>query len=1224
MGTVQAQGSDISQTSTTSSSSSSTHIQYSIRNGETTSKGVNLGSWLVAENWMTSSADFWKGAVNASQGEYTAIAEATDPDTIRSHLDYHHSTFINESDIADIAAVGINTVRVPIGYWIVGFDDSDPSGKEEWKVYTNGTIKYLDALITDWAKKYNIAVLLSIHAAKGSQNGADHSSPSVYGSEFWGSYSENVNNTITMVSYLADRYKDEEAFLGFGLLNEPNGDTTTDVLYDYYEQAYTAIRATGSECVLTVAPLLYEQSPDVLTDFMLAPSYTNVWVEWHPYFVWGYDDVSDEDLVNTSVKVNFQGDMTQWNSVAGHNRLFIGEWCFATNGKFENNEDLFYEFAQAETDVVNQAGGVSFNLQVAAIDRFILRFPSAHLATRASVCRDNDITGERTRGLLTMKRSSRQSLDVISKLRGVNAVTFAQDGRQLEIAVSSISANRRLDASSDATTQATKVGASVRKAIKQLRGGTPKFYNDLITAVKITMCEQDLEKNEVRFVSSSDDNAYKDDDGNCVKLPTSTLSDDDATQAYAQGQCEVKPNCYWAPIEDGDTSRARVYADPDSTMDKKGAEAKLKEWATGVIGFIIPGVVLAILSLLTMIFFFICRCCCGRCGGRSPREEGYTCMQKFLPLLFFVLFTIGIVGVSAAAFVYRGTMIGAVGDIFNATTGTLDNVSVWVVEIRTPLEEIRDKVLSSADLVTDKLKDTSFIEDGVDGLELKLDTFSDNSANRTLPEGCAIDTSASQDNTATDGGFCAPCQACTTISSEMDKASKQIETNAKPGVQQLNTVRQQLNEQLVSISQSVRDGVNTQVGTANDLIKMVDDVNGDVGDYDTKFEGYRDQLGYAVMGLFALALVVVVVGFVGILFGLTPLKALANIMHFAYFFGFIALFLTFIISAIVLAVGVVLGDVCEVTTIFSANWTVPLGDSAKVVDACFNNESLIDTFNLSSKLEFARGGVQFPDIDITSMLDFSELDTFSSTILATDESTFTFDDSKYDDAFTALNKYAAQTSTSCNPSPSGPYTKANVEQPWVDNSQPAPSPEPTPREYIEALYKSYDSTCTGATSANGLKFTCRKPGATCSFSYFMGESFEVLVDMAGVKAGMSTFITQLHTNVTDVTAYTDTFKSNISTLNTAVNNIKDDLQSSLIAYVGDFEDAMHCYFLRDGYDQIFEALCGKLMPSLTMIALMLFLAGVFLIPVNVCLIIGVKRLKAHGNGHIMDNEMKFQ
>ena len=130
--------------------------------------------------------------------------------------------------------------------------------------------------MTDWAKKHNVAVLLSVHAAKGSQNGADYSSPKVYGTYFWASFAENVNNIISMASYLAERYKYEDAFLGFALLNEPNVKTTTTILYDYYKRAYRAIRTTGSECVLTIALLLYEQSPDALTDFMLAPKYTNV------------------------------------------------------------------------------------------------------------------------------------------------------------------------------------------------------------------------------------------------------------------------------------------------------------------------------------------------------------------------------------------------------------------------------------------------------------------------------------------------------------------------------------------------------------------------------------------------------------------------------------------------------------------------------------------------------------------------------------------------------------------------------------------------------------------------------------------------------------------------------------------------------------------------------------------------------------------------------------
>ncbi|KAE9018691.1 hypothetical protein PF010_g6539 [Phytophthora fragariae] len=336
------------QSDTSQQQTKSTHIQHSIRNGDVSSVGVNLGSWLVAEHWMTSAADFWQGvgSDDAGKGEYTAITKALDPDTVRSNLDYHHRTFITESDIADIAAAGLNTVRVPVGYWIVGFDHDDQSGQAAWTHYSNGTLKYLDALVTDWAKKHNIAVLLSLHAAKGSQNGADHSSPCDPGNSHWSAYDENVANTISMATFLAERYKDEDAFLGVGLLNEPNASTDEDKLYAYYEAAYAAIRATGNDCVLSVAPLLYKQSPDAMTDFMQATAYTNVWVEWHPYFVWGYEDTSDFDLTNTAVKVNFQSSVDQWNARENHNRLFIGEWSFATAGKFGDDQEGYYSSAR--------------------------------------------------------------------------------------------------------------------------------------------------------------------------------------------------------------------------------------------------------------------------------------------------------------------------------------------------------------------------------------------------------------------------------------------------------------------------------------------------------------------------------------------------------------------------------------------------------------------------------------------------------------------------------------------------------------------------------------------------------------------------------------------------------------------------------------------------------------------------------------------------------------
>ena len=99
--------------------------------------------------------------------------------------------------------------------------------------------------------------MISIHAAKGSQNGNDHSAPSTPGTSYWSAYPENVQNTVDLAKWLADRYRYEPAFLGIGLLNEPCASTNDQILHQYYERAYDAIRSTGNDCVLTHAPLLY-------------------------------------------------------------------------------------------------------------------------------------------------------------------------------------------------------------------------------------------------------------------------------------------------------------------------------------------------------------------------------------------------------------------------------------------------------------------------------------------------------------------------------------------------------------------------------------------------------------------------------------------------------------------------------------------------------------------------------------------------------------------------------------------------------------------------------------------------------------------------------------------------------------------------------------------------------------------------------------------------------
>ena len=313
-------------------------------------RGVNLGGWLVLEKWMTGDSVVWQGVPDdiANGGEHKTI-EYLGHANGDWRFDQHYKTWITEGDIAEIAQRGLNTVRVPVGFWIAGFDKT---GGTDWQTFAPGSLNYLDKLIKDWANKHNVAVMISIHAAKGSQNGNDNSAPPNPGSTYWSQYPENVQNTVDLSAFLADRYRWEPAFLGVGLMNEPSGTTDDGVLRDYYIRSYQAIRSTGNDCLLTHAPRLWEQDPSHYADFT-PPSqgYYNFLHEWHKYTVWGYEGQSEDQILGKALD-DISNQITSWTG----NWMFIGEWALATNPSAPfNDNNRFKEFAQKYVRVLNQA-----------------------------------------------------------------------------------------------------------------------------------------------------------------------------------------------------------------------------------------------------------------------------------------------------------------------------------------------------------------------------------------------------------------------------------------------------------------------------------------------------------------------------------------------------------------------------------------------------------------------------------------------------------------------------------------------------------------------------------------------------------------------------------------------------------------------------------------------------------------------------------------------------
>ncbi len=174
-------------------------------------RGVNLGGWLVLENFITpylfaiSECDlkgdfhYYDGQVDAppiGSPLYKELDEAAakkcpiiprdkiprdesdivkifrnanggDPSIAEKYLDIHYDNLVKREDITELKEGGVTHVRVPMGHWILGDIEGD-------ETYIEGGWKYFQRLVL-WCREEGIKIWIDLHTAPGSQNGFDNS-----------------------------------------------------------------------------------------------------------------------------------------------------------------------------------------------------------------------------------------------------------------------------------------------------------------------------------------------------------------------------------------------------------------------------------------------------------------------------------------------------------------------------------------------------------------------------------------------------------------------------------------------------------------------------------------------------------------------------------------------------------------------------------------------------------------------------------------------------------------------------------------------------------------------------------------------------------------------------------------------------------------------------------------------------------------------------------------
>ncbi|MDO5337297.1 MAG: cellulase family glycosylhydrolase [Eubacteriales bacterium] len=252
-------------------------------------KGVNLGNWLVLEKWM--SPALFDGTT--AEDEYYLPTQLS-PEVYEARIKIHRSEYITERDFAAIRRIGLNSVRIPVPYFIFG--DRPPF---------IGCIEELDKAFA-WAEKYGIKVLIDLHTAPMSQNGFDNGGLS--GVCRWSQMPDEVEFVLHVLEKLAERYGHRKGLLGITPINEPvtepmwtqmavqrryppadeklaegSAPNTMEFLHKFYQDAYSSIRPNLAEDKYIIFHDAFRLKD--WKDFFEKSKFENVMLDTHQYLM---------------------------------------------------------------------------------------------------------------------------------------------------------------------------------------------------------------------------------------------------------------------------------------------------------------------------------------------------------------------------------------------------------------------------------------------------------------------------------------------------------------------------------------------------------------------------------------------------------------------------------------------------------------------------------------------------------------------------------------------------------------------------------------------------------------------------------------------------------------------------------------------------------------------------------------------------------------------------
>jgi glucan endo-1,6-beta-glucosidase len=201
---------------------------------------VNLGSQFIIEPWMA--GDEWNSmGCGDSPDEWTCV-ERLGQEAADAAFKTHWQNWINADDLKQIKSYGLNTVRIPVGFWLK--EDLVNDGEH----YPRGGLEYLDYVVGN-CTELGLYVIMDLHGGPGSQFPGQQYTGHVVDSP--GFYTQdNYERAYKFLEWMTERVHTNPAYFNVGMLqviNEPvhagdYGSQAADMIANYYPTAWSRIR----------------------------------------------------------------------------------------------------------------------------------------------------------------------------------------------------------------------------------------------------------------------------------------------------------------------------------------------------------------------------------------------------------------------------------------------------------------------------------------------------------------------------------------------------------------------------------------------------------------------------------------------------------------------------------------------------------------------------------------------------------------------------------------------------------------------------------------------------------------------------------------------------------------------------------------------------------------------------------------------------------------------